>query len=407
MRYFDFLGDDDKEKIFMKEPQLFSRDSYKDFLQYALGATLYMPATKLNIAEGIISNKIKSKSIVICLEDAIGDIDVEVAENLLCEHLRKINLAIKSNMINYENLPLIFIRVRNCNQMDEIKKNCGELLRVLTGFVFPKFTYSNGKEYFEKLESLSKELDKKFYGMPIFETEDIINYETRKESLQKISEILNKYNDSVLNIRIGATDFSGMYGIRRGYDVTVYDIQVIRDCITDIINKFGRSSNYYVISAPVWEYFSSGDRVLKPKLRMTPFKQTYGIHGVEIRSKLVDKYIDGLIHEVLLDRANGLIGKTIIHPSHIIPVQSLYVVTHEEYMDALNILQNNDGSIGVFKSTYSNKMNEVKPHTNWAKRILKRAGIYGVYNQNQDFVSLMKLAVINQIDKRRNDLIEK
>lgn len=407
MRYFDFLSDEDKEKIFMYEPQLFSRDSEKEFLQYSLGATLYMPASKPNIAEDIISNKIKAKSIVMCLEDAIGDKEVELAQKILSEHLSKIDMAIKSNIINYENLPLIFIRIRNSNQMFEIKKNCGDSLRIVTGYVFPKFTYSNGIEYFKKLDVLSKELNKKFYGMPILETEDVINNETRKESLEKISEILNEYNDFVLNIRIGATDFSGMFGIRRGYDVTVYDIHVIRDCITDIINKFGRFKNNYVISAPVWEYFSSGDRVLKPQLRMTPFKETYGNNGIEIRSKLVDKYIDGLIHEVLLDRANGLIGKTIIHPSHIIPVQSLYVVTHEEYMDALNILQNSDGSIGVFKSAYSNKMNEVKPHTNWAKKILKRASIYGVYNNNQDFVSLMKLAVQNQIYKRRSNLSER
>lgn len=395
MQYFDFLSNEDKEKIFMYGPQRFTRDSEKGFLQYALGATLYMPATKANIAENIISSKIKAKSIVMCLEDAIGDKEVELAEKRLGEHLNKINIAIKSNVIKEESLPLIFIRIRTPNQMLKIKKNCGDSLRSVTGFVFPKFTYSNGGEYFSKLDTLSTELDKKFYGMPILETEDVINNETRKESLEKISEILNKYYDFVLNIRIGATDFSSMFGVRRGYDVTVYDIQVIRDCITDIINRFSRFENNYVISGPVWEYFSSGDRVLKPKLRTTPFKEIYGDNGIEIRSKLVDKYMDGLIHEVLLDRSNGLIGKTIIHPSHVIPVQSLYVVTHEEYMDASNILQNSDGSIGVFKSTYSNKMNEVKPHTNWAKKILKRASIYGVYNHNQDFVSLMKLAVQN------------
>lgn len=397
MRYFDFLSDEDKEKIFMYEPQSFSRDSDKEILQYALGATLYIPATKSGIAENIISSKIKAKSIVICLEDAIGDNEIELSEKMLKEHLEKIYLAVEKNTINYEDLPLIFIRVRNSNQMINIMKDCGGYIRLITGFVFPKFTFSNGIEYFKNLEMLSKEVGKKFYGMPILETEDVMNNETRKESLEKISEILNEYNESVLNIRVGATDFSGMFGIRRGYDITIYDIHVIRDCITDIINKFARAKNNYVISGPVWEYFSSGDRVLKPKLRITPFKEIYGNNGVDIRSKLVGKYIDGLIHEVLLDRSNGFIGKTIIHPSHIIPVQSLYVVTHEEYMDALNISQNNDGSIGVFKSAYSNKMNEIKPHANWAKKILQRARIYGVYNNNQDFVSLMELAVRNNI----------
>lgn len=393
MRYFDFLSNKDMEKIFKCQPELFSRDSEKELLQYSLGATLYIPATRSNIGEDIISGKIKAKSIVMCLEDAIGDKEVDEAEKKLAEHLNKINVAIKDNIINYENLSLIFIRVRNPDQILNMRKNCGDSLRLITGFVFPKFTYCNGIEYLKKLKILNKELNKKFYGMPILETEDIINNETRKESIDKISGILNEYRDLILNIRVGATDFSGIFGIRRGYDLTVYDIHVIRDCITDIINRFGRGKNNYVISGPVWEYFSSGDRVLKPKLRLTPFKETYGKSGIKIRAKLVDKYIDGLIQEVLLDRVNGLIGKTIIHPSHVIPVQALYAVTHEEYIDALNILQNNDGGIGVFKSVYSNKMNEVKPHTNWAKKILQRAKIYGVYNNNQDFISLMKLAV--------------
>lgn len=407
MKYFDFLKEKERDEIFMLEPQEISRDSDKEFLQYALGATLYIPAIRETIAEDIISKKLRySKSIVICLEDAIGDNDVEIAQTMLKEHLENINQAIKQNKLDYQDLPLLFIRVRNVSQISEIKKNYEDLLRLITGIVFPKFTYSNGEEYFEELLALSKELNKKFYGMPIFETEDIINCETRRESLEEINKILNKYHDIVLNIRVGATDFSSIFGIRRGWDVTVYDIHVIRDCITDIINRFGRVNNHYVISAPVWEYFYSGDRILKPKLRMTPFRETYGSIGIEIRSKLVDKYMDGLINEVLLDKANGFIGKTIIHPSHIIPVQSLYVVTHEEYVDAINILQNNNGKLGVFKSAYSNKMNEVKPHANWAKRILQRAKIYGVYNQNQEFVRLMKLAVENQANSRRSKTYE-
>ena len=47
--------------------------------------------------------------------------------------------------------------------------------------------------------------------------------------------------------------------------------------------------------------------------------------------------MDGLIREILMDIANGLTGKTIIHPSHIKVVQALNVVTFEEYLDALTI----------------------------------------------------------------------
>ena len=166
---------------------------------------------------------------------------------------------------------------------------------------------------------------------------------------------------------------------------------MIRDCIADIINIFGRVESDYVVSGPVWEYFSNGGRVLKPQLRKSPFEAfhgTNGCNGTKIRSQLLNKYVDGLIREVIVDRENGIIGKTIIHPSHIIPVQSLYVVGHEEYLDALSILENSQGRLGVIKSHYTNKMNEVKPHYNWAQKILLRAKNYGVFHEQHNFISL-------------------
>lgn len=44
-----------------------------------------------------------------------------------------------------------------------------------------------------------------------------------------------------------------------------------------------------------------------------------------------------------MDRQNGILGKTIIHPSHIRVVHALYVVSYEEYLDALSIVEHNDG----------------------------------------------------------------
>lgn len=391
MRYFSFLSNEQSKKIFFKEPEFIDRDGSREIIARALGATLYMPATKEKIAEDIIDKKHTGlTSMVLCLEDAIGDKEVEKAEESLLKNLKKINRAIENAEIDYEEIPFIFVRVRNPEQIPRLLKNCGGLLNILTGFTFAKFSYNNGKKYFEELRKINEVLGKTLYGMPILETPEVIYIESRMEALYKINEILEENCELVLNIRIGATDFSSLFGIRRSYDTTVYDIHVIRDCIADIVNSFCRIERDYVVSAPVWEYFSSGDRVLKPKLRVTPFAEKYGKKGMLIRSRLIDQYIDGLINEVLLDKANGMIGKTVIHPTHILPVQSLYVVSHEEYMDAISILDNNNGNIGVFKSSYSNKMNEVKPHINWAKKIILRAKIYGVFNKNQRFISLIK-----------------
>ncbi|MCT4605522.1 MAG: HpcH/HpaI aldolase/citrate lyase family protein [Marinisporobacter sp.] len=390
MRYFSYLTNEESNDIFYCSPENFHRDDPKEILADALGAVLYMPATKENIVQHIIEKKNTGlMSMAMCLEDAIGDNGVREAERSVGDNLDQLSRAIKRGKINYEQIPLIFLRVRTPEQMLNIADKIGESLTLLTGFVFPKFTWRNGESFFKNLKKINDSLGTKLYGMPILETADILYKETRIGALNGIREIIDEYNDLVLNIRVGATDFSSLFGIRRGYDMTIYDISVIRDCIADILNYFTREDQAYVVSAPVWEYFSSGDRVLKPQLRRSPFEEAYGQEGIEIRKELLNAYLDGLIREVLLDKANGFVGKTIIHPSHITPVQALYVVSHEEYMDALSIIKNNDGRVGVMKSQYENKMNEIKPHLNWAKKILKKSKIYGVYHEGQNFTSLL------------------
>ena len=69
-----------------------------------------------------------------------------------------------------------------------------------------------------------------------------------------IKRILDNYRDLVLNVRVGGTDFSACFGVRRGIDYTIYDIVTVRDCLTDILNVFSRE-NMYTVSGPVWEYF--------------------------------------------------------------------------------------------------------------------------------------------------------
>ncbi|SHK29098.1 HpcH/HpaI aldolase/citrate lyase family protein [Tepidibacter formicigenes] len=391
MQYFNYLTSEDKKSIFYSLPMSFERDSDKEILSYALGSTLYMPATREKISQDIISFKYEGlMSMVICLEDAIGDKEINKGTESLVNNLKNIFLAIENGQISYEQIPLIFIRVRSPKQINILGKRMGSMIELITGFVFPKFSINNGRDYFEELKKINFTFNKKLYGMPILETADIIYRETRIRSLNDINKILNENEEFVLNVRIGATDFSSLFGIRRSYDVTIYDIAVIRDCIADIVNIFSRVDREYVISGPVWEYFCKEYRVLKPQLRQSPFEDTYGLEGIQIRANIIDKYIDGLIREVSLDKVNGLIGKTIIHPSHILPVQALHVVSHEDYVDACSILDNDNGQLGVMKSQYLNKMNEIKPHINWANKIVRKGKIYGVFNEKKNFTSLLE-----------------
>ncbi|MBP1174854.1 Citrate lyase beta subunit [Paenibacillus sp. cl130] len=358
-----------------------------------------MPATRSEVAEEIKNGKHEGLTTVILdLEDAIGDHQVGQAEQSLAQQLLQLLSYVRTGMMSEQQLPLLFVRVRSVEQLERLLNGLGESLSLLTGFVLPKFSSDNGRAYFALISEYNRNMHTGagnasdmpvLYGLPILESSKIIYRETRWKELLSIKEILDEYQEYVLNVRIGATDFSSLYGLRRSPDITIYEIAVIRDCIADIINLFGRVGSNYVISGPVWEYFSHRERVFKPQLRVSPFEDALGKPGRHLRMDFISDAVDGLIREVMMDKENGIIGKTIIHPSHIKPVQAMYAVTHEEYMDALEIVERNDGSLGVFKSTYANKMNEIKPHLNWAHRIINRSKVYGVLHEQQHFVSLL------------------
>jgi citrate lyase beta subunit len=258
--------------------------------------------------------------------------------------------------------------------------------------VLPKFKIESGEELLKEVQRIHSQ-HHPFYAMPILETAEVIHKETRIEELLKIKNLLNRFKDIILNVRIGATDFSGLYGIRRSTDTTVYEISVVRDCISDIVNMFRRADSSYVISGPVWEYFSSKERRLRSHLKQTPFGEWYGVDRLKWRSDSLGQSMDGLIREVHLDIENGLTGKTIIHPSHIKAVQALNVVSYEEYIDARNIIQSSIDEAGVIKSEFANKMNEMKPHYQWAQNIVLKSELYGVLNEEFTTIDLIKREV--------------
>lgn len=366
MKYFDYLTKEQETSLFYSSPVTFNHSTSKELLAYAVGAALYMPATRNSLAEDILKlRQAGLVTVIIDLEDAIGDGEVCSAEELVVRHLSFLAAYAESGSDPGNNLPLMFIRVRSPGQLQQLIFRLGSLITLLTGFVFPKFSAENGVDFFEAIADYNSSRSYSapvLYGMPILESASIIYRERRLDSLLAIRDLLGDYRDYVLNVRIGATDFSSLFGLRRSPENSIYDLTLIRDCIADIINIFGRVEDGYVISGPVWEYFSSG---------------------------YISGAMDGLIREVILDKANGIVGKTIIHPSQLRPVQALYTVMHEEYVDALSIVESNDGRRGVFKSEYFNKMNEIKPHLNWAKRILLRSQIYGVLHEQQHYAFLL------------------
>lgn len=389
MRHFDYLSDEERDRLFFRHPQRFGAADDLTLQAVGLGATLYSPATRPHLASDIATLAGRGVlSLVVCLEDAVADGDVVWAEQNAVAQLRSYAAAHATGQ-DRDHRPQLFVRVRTPEQIPQIAAGLGEHLDVLTGFVLPKFAEDTGEAFLAAiaLASLDSPVPgKNLLAMPVIESPEMIYRESRTGALLGVRDLLDKYRSSVLAVRIGATDFSSAYGLRRSQDMSVYDVRVVADVIADVVNIFGREDGpAYVITGPVWEYYSGTERMFKPQLRSSPFIA----HSERaLRAEILAKDLDGLLREVALDKVNGLTGKTVIHPSHVAAVHALSTVTHEEYSDAVDVL-GTDALGGVQASAYRNKMNESKPHTAWARRMMARAHVFGVAHRVTSFVDLL------------------
>ena len=242
LRYFNCFTKEEEKQLFYSPPDFFDNSTEQEILAHAIGAALYCPGTRATISDDIRSQKYEGlTSMVIDLEDAIGDHQIEAAEELLIHHISRLSLFLKLGTLNRNNLPLLFIRIRSAEQMKDLIGRLNEHVTLITGFVLPKFTVENGPLFFEVLSSYNKEkalTAPTLYGLPILETPSIIYKESRIEELLGIKKICDENKKYVLNVRIGATDFSSLFGLRRSPDRTIYDIAPIRDCIIGYYQHF-------------------------------------------------------------------------------------------------------------------------------------------------------------------------
>jgi len=341
---------------------------------------LYMPANK-DFLQAIISRKYPGlTAMTMCFEDACREEDVAGAEQNAVNMLVAIKKAKEEGVVTDDDLPLIFFRVRNPEQYKSFTEKLDpSLMSVFSGLNFPRFNTSTGNVYFDHLCEINAKNNANLYGMPILEGREIALIETRHDELIAVKELIDKYKQYVLNVRVGATDFSSTFGTRRGIDYTIYDILTVRACLSGILNTFSRD-NDYVISGPVWEYFHISK---EDKFRdITPDKIQ---HSLFRRETIINEAVDGLLREVILDKANGFVGKTVIHPTHLRYVNAMQAVTREKYEDAMQILNTSDG---VVKSAQANKMNEIRPHTNWAVKVVGNAKAYGVIEDETHYTRL-------------------
>ena len=338
------------------DPDEWDKNSGKEVLQYAVGSLLYMPASNTKIADKIISGEYNFiKAMVLDLEDSLGDDLVGFGQRAIVSTISKIAKAVENKTISISDVPLIFIRIREPKHIKTAKDMLGDKLKYITGFNVPKFDKTTCDDYIsafiEVADYARDELNTQLYIMPIIENKNTMYRQLRMDNLLYMNDKLRAIADNVLNIRVGGADFCSVYGIRRSMSDDIYDIGVVRSVLNDIVNVFGKN---YIVSGPVWEYF-------------------------EDKNNPDDKrWSDGLKKELYADKLNGFLGKTCIHPSQCPVIQQSLIVSKYDYDDAMNILGMNTGTTAVKKSVGGNRMNEAKTHTNWAKKIIGLAKVYGV-----------------------------
>lgn len=326
-----------------------------------IGGLLYMPAFQVNVVQKIKDRKIEGlTSVAFCLEDAIQDDALEEAEKKLRIILMELRPIYRERR---EQMPLLFVRVRTPEHMRHISCFLGEDENILTGYILPKFDTSNGEAYANIIRDINRKRVTSLYVMPVLESDMIADIRRRGEVLHDVKVLLDSVKEFVLNVRVGGNDFSNLYGLRRPIYTNIYSVGIIRDILVDILNVFSRD---YVVSGPVWEYFD--DR-----------------KGVA--------WLEGLLQELELDRINGFIGKTAIHPSQLPYIYDSLKVSRTDYEDARQLLRWDVEKLGVVKSADGSRMNEVKTHRRWAERVKMLGDIYGVRDESRNEIECGAISI--------------
>ncbi len=311
----------------------------KLLLPYMVGGLLYTPATRSGIVRKIKERQYSClTSVAFCLEDSIRDESLKQAERTLKETLTALG--------ELRELPLLFVRVRSPQHLRHVHQLLADTERILTGYILPKFDLSNAEDYAVLIRELPKSGGGRLYYMPILESRMVADIGTRTVCLLKLRQLCDGMKEQILNIRVGGADLCNLYGLRREETQSIYEAGAVRDILADIINVFAPE---YVVSGAVWEYFGTDPQA---------------------------SWAAGLQREIALDRLNGFIGKTAIHPAQLPFIYRGLQVRRRDYADAMKILQWDNEELGAAKG--EGRMNELKCHTQWAVRTASLAEIYGI-----------------------------
>lgn len=301
---------------------------HKKVSPWSIGASLYMPATRLDLINVIIHKKYSQlKSLIICLEDAVKESDLDFAMKNLKEVLSKIEQIVHKDPSKAQTLPLIFIRPRNVEMAEWIVKNVE--LKQVVGLVAPKFDGQVLEAWWQVIK------DTDLMMMPTLESQDVYDVIAMTQLANRIME--HPCRDRILVFRIGGNDLMNGLRLRRDRTLTLYD-GPLGYVIKMLVAVFAAKGFY--LTSPVCEHFEDADLLMR---------------------------------ELKLDLMHGLVGKTIIHPKQINILDQFYQVTTDEYEEATKILEATEA---VFKQNGS--MCEPTTQAQWANEIIERSKYFGV-----------------------------
>lgn len=290
---------------------------------YALGATLYMPALHPDICDIVSGRKLAGlTSLVICLEDALREDDVEAGLG----NLRTVLDILAQESRGAGTSPLVFVRPRHL-EMAKVMASWRGIDRV-DGFVAPKVRPGNVGAWGKAIEGTNLLL------MPTLETSEMFD----AFAVRDLRDELLSIQDRILALRIGGNDLMSALGLRRATTTTLYQGPLLH-VVSMLIGTLSPAG--FALTSPVCEIIDN-EALLRAELEQ--------------------------------DVAFGLVGKTAIHPRQVPIILEAFKVVPQDLESAQQILAQD--AAAVFK--LNGAMCEPSTHRAWAHRILARAEHFGV-----------------------------
>jgi citrate lyase beta subunit len=327
----------------------------------AIGALLYIPASRADLAADVRrAQRHGIAAVVLDLEDGVARADQDLAWQQAQAVCREGSDGV-----------LVFVRPRRPDDVPAVVSALADTSAA--GIVLAKADAAAVRRCAAALAEHSGSFR---WVLPIVETREFLAPTTRGAALADLADAVADHRDRVLSLRLGGTDLSGLLGARREADLTMYEVQAIAGLVGDLAATFAGVGGTPVAGS-VWEHLRKHRGV--GRWRRAPADSAARFESVHpARVAAFEAHYRGLIREVRLDQANGLTGKSVIHPEHAVIVNALSAVSFDEWQDALAVQAADRHGGGASRSQAGTRMLEAAPHALWAARTMARARAFGV-----------------------------